>query len=155
MGPDRLRAIVDTNLLVAESFVYPGYEVAVSSLSWAELGNGIRKAADPLERARREERVARLRAVLGPGIPFDDAAADAYEAVCGLALASGRAIDLMIAATAVAHGAAVLTRNLDDFAGLEGLVAVVAPSSPLSIPAIQKQLPAESLEDTLQDRSDH
>jgi predicted nucleic acid-binding protein len=127
-----VKAILDTNLLVAEALVYPGYEVAVSSLSWAELGYGIRKASDPLERARREARVSRLRTLLGPGIPFDDAAADAYEAVCGLALergreVRGRAIDLMIAATAVANGAAVLTRDMDDFAGLEGLVTVVAP----------------------------
>ena len=131
MGTPRVKAILDTNLLVAESLVYPGYEVAVSSLSWAELGYGIRKARDPLERARREARVSRLRTLLGPGIPFDDAAADAYEAVCGLLLergreVRGRAIDLMIAATAVANGAAVLTRDMDDFAGLEGLVTVVA-----------------------------
>jgi predicted nucleic acid-binding protein len=105
--------------------------VAVSSLSWAELGYGVRKVVDPIERARRESRIARLRAVLGAGIPFDDAAAGAYETVCRLVLAGGRevrgrAIDLMIAATAAAHGAAVITRNLDDFAGLEGFVTVVA-----------------------------
>ncbi|MCC6944015.1 MAG: PIN domain-containing protein [Thermomicrobiales bacterium] len=127
-----MKAILDTNLLVDESLNHPGYEIAVSSLSWAELGLGIRKATDPAERARREARVARLRAVLGPGIPFDDAAADAYEAVCGLVLANGRevrgrAIDLMIAATAAAHGAIVITHNADDFAGLEGLVTVVTP----------------------------
>ncbi|GAA2181086.1 hypothetical protein GCM10009785_14550 [Brooklawnia cerclae] len=126
-----MKAILDTNLLVAESLSHPGYEVAVSSLSWAELGYGIRKTADPVERARREARIARLRTVLGPGVPFDDSAATAYETVCGLVLAGGRevrgrAIDLMIAATAAAHGAAVITRNTDDFAGLEGFVAVVA-----------------------------
>jgi predicted nucleic acid-binding protein len=127
-----VKAILDTKLLVAEALAYPGYEVAVSSLSWAELGYGIRKTNDPLERARREARVSRLRTLLGPGIPFDDAAADAYEAVCGLTLERGReirgrAFDLMIAATAISNGAAVLTRDMDDFAGLEGLVTVVAP----------------------------
>ncbi|MDR1635320.1 MAG: PIN domain-containing protein [Bifidobacteriaceae bacterium] len=126
-----MRAILDTNLLVAEALSHRGYEAAVSSLSWAELGYGVRKVVDPIERARRESRIARLRAVLGAGVPFDDAAADAYETVCGLVLAGGRevrgrAIDLMIAATAAAHGAAVITRNVDDFAGLEGFVAVVA-----------------------------
>lgn len=126
-----MKAILDTNLLVAESLSHTGYEVGVSSLSWAELGYGVRKAAEPGERARREARVARLRAVLGAGIPFDDAAADAYETVCGLVIergrdVHGRAIDLMIAATAAVHGAAVLTRDVDDFAGLDGLVTVVA-----------------------------
>ena len=125
-----MKAILDTSLLVAESLLHPGYDVSVSSLSWAELGYGVRKAADPIERARREARVARLRAVLGDGIPFDDAAAEAYETVCGLVLADGRqvrgrAIDLMIAATASVHGAAVITRNPGDFAGLDGLVTVL------------------------------
>lgn len=125
-----MRAILDTNLLVAEALSHHDFEVAVSSLSWAELGYGVRKVADPIERARRESRIARLRGALGPGIPFDDAAADAYATVCGLVLAGGRevrgrAIDLMIAATAAAHGAAVITRNVDDFIGLEGLITVV------------------------------
>lgn len=125
-----MKAILDTNLLVAEALGHRDYEVAVSSLSWAELGYGVRKVADPIERARRESRVARLRAFLGSGIPFDDAAADAYETVCGLVLAGGRevrgrAIDLMIAATAAAYGAVVITRNVDDFLGLDGFVTVV------------------------------
>lgn len=125
-----MKAILDTSVLVAESLAHPGYDVAVSSLSWAELGYGIRKTTDPAERAHREARLARLHAALGPGIPFDDSAADAYETVCGLVLAHGRevrgrAIDLMIAATAAAHGATVFTRNPGDFAGLEGFVTVL------------------------------
>lgn len=126
-----MRAILDTNLLVAEALSHRDYEVAVSSLSWAELGYGVRKVTDPVERARRESRIARLRTVLGAGIPFDDAAAQAYETVCGLVLAGGRevrgrAIDLMIASTAIAQGAVVITRNVNDFVGLEGLLTVVA-----------------------------
>lgn len=31
----------------------------------------------------------------------------------------------MIAATAVAHGAALITRNIDDFAGLDDLPSVI------------------------------
>lgn len=126
-----MKALLDTNLLVAEALSHHDVEVAVSSLSWAELGYGVRKTADPIERARRESRLARLRAVLGPGVPFDDAAAEAYATVCGLVLANGREvrgrmIDLMIAATAAAQGAVVITRNADDFSGLDGLVTIVA-----------------------------
>lgn len=126
-----MRAVLDTSVLVAETLSHPGYEIAVASLSWAELGYGVRKTADPAERARRETRISRLRIVLGSGLPFDDAAADAYETVCGLVLANGRevrgrVIDLMIAATAAAHGAAIITRNPNDFAGLDGLVPVIA-----------------------------
>lgn len=126
-----MRALLDTNVLVAGNLSHPGLELAVSSLSWAELGYGVRKAQSGVERARRERRLARLRTLFGEGIAFDDAAADAYQSVCGLVLSRGRmvrgrAIDLMIAATAAAHGAAVITRNVDDFAGLEGLVDVIA-----------------------------
>jgi predicted nucleic acid-binding protein len=130
VGQRAVRALLDTSLLVAEDLSHRGYEVAVASLSWAELGYGVRNATDPVERARREARISRLRTALGAGLPFDDAAADAYETVCGLVLANGRevrgrAIDLMIAATAAVHGAAVITRNPDDFAGLEGLIPVI------------------------------
>jgi len=130
VGADDVRALLDTNLLVSESLAHPGYDVAVSSLSWAELGYGIRKAPNAVERARRESRVARLRSILGVGVPFDDLAAEAYESVCGLVLAGGRevrgrSIDLMIAATAAAHGAAVITQNGADFVGLEGFVTVI------------------------------
>lgn len=125
------RAILDTNLLISGDLVQPGYEATVSSLSWAELGYGVRKAPDELERARRERRLGRLRAILGEGIPFDDAAAEAYGSACGLVLGTGRdvrgrAIDLMIAATAAAHGAAVITRNPKGFIGLEGFVEIIA-----------------------------
>jgi predicted nucleic acid-binding protein len=37
-------------------------------------------------------------------------------------------MDLLIAATAAAHGATLYTRNADDLAGLAGLVDVVALS---------------------------
>lgn len=127
-----MRAILDTNLLIEKSFTYAGYELAVSSLSYAELGFGIRVASSPVEKAKREAEVREIRRLFGSGIPFDDAAAAAYETVCGLVLAQGRkvrgrSVDLMIAATAAAHGAAVLTRNTDDFLGLEGFVVVLSP----------------------------
>lgn len=125
-----MRALLDTSLLVAGDLDHPGYEVAVASLSWAELQFGIRAARSELERARRQTRIFRLRALLGSGLPFDDAAAATYGILCGLVLANGRevrgrAIDLMIVATAATHDAAVLTRNTEDFVGLEDFVAVI------------------------------
>lgn len=106
--------------------------MSVSSLSYAELGLAIRATADAVERARRAEELAKVQRLMGPGLPFDDAAAEAYETVCGLVLANGRrvrgrTVDLMIAATAAVHGAIVLTRNTDDFGGLEGFVTVREP----------------------------
>ena len=37
-----------------------------------------------------------------------------------------RVMDLLIAATAHAHGARLYTRNIDDFAGLEELIDIIA-----------------------------
>lgn len=127
-----MKALLDTNLVISESFDHPGYELVVSSLTWAELGFGISSVKDPVRRAERARELQRLRRFFGPGIPFDDAVAVAYETVCGLVLAQGRkvrgrTVDLMIAATAAAHDAAVLTRNIDDFRGLEGFVTVREP----------------------------
>ena len=126
-----MKAILDTNLLVAGDLAHPGYDVAVACLSWAELEHGVRAARTQLERARRETRIARLRALLGRGLPFDDAAADAYGTLCGLVLGNGRevrgrAIDLMNPATAAAHDAAVLTRDAADFAGADDFVPVTS-----------------------------
>ncbi len=59
-----MTAILDTNLLVADSLSHSDFELAVSSLSWAGLGYGIRKAT-AVERARREARVNRLRTLFG------------------------------------------------------------------------------------------
>ncbi len=125
-----MKALLDTNMLVDELLAHPGYELGVSSLSWAELGRGIHSATTPEERARRESLIDRLRKQLGGGVPFDDAAADAYKTVCGLVIARGRqtrnrAIDLMIAATALSIGAGVITRNVADFAGVEDLVPII------------------------------
>lgn len=127
------KVLLDTNLLIDEQYDLSRYRVAVSSLSWGELHHGIVAAADPAERAARTTRLRRLQNLFGAGLPFDDAAAEAYGTVIELVLARGRkprsrAIDLMIAATALVHGAAVVTRNPDDFAGLESLVRVIPAS---------------------------
>lgn len=65
-------------------------------------------------------------------LPFDDAAARAYGRVFAAVTSTGdkargaRAVDLLIAATALATGLPLYTRNATDFAGLDGLVTVVA-----------------------------
>ncbi|MDR0378379.1 MAG: PIN domain-containing protein [Candidatus Accumulibacter sp.] len=129
MGKQTVKVLLDTNLLIDDLLDHPGHAVYVSSLSWAELQLGIVTGANVMIRAAREARLARLKNILGPGLPFDDAAATAYATVARLILERGRnpksrAIDLMIAATALAHGAGIITRNSNDFAGLESLIKV-------------------------------
>ncbi len=127
-----MRLLLDTSVLIAADALPADAEVAVASVSFAELAYGVRATADPVQQAIRHARLTRLTAELGPGLPFDDAAAAAYGTLTGLVLATGRnprtrALDLMIAATAYANDAAVLTRNPADFAGLDPLVPIHVP----------------------------
>lgn len=104
-------------------------EVAVSAVTLAELGAGPHLATDPLEAARRQARLQEVESTWEP-IPFDGAAARGYGLVVAAVVAGGRqprrrVADLMIAATAHAHGLDLYTRNGEDFAGLEQLLRVV------------------------------
>lgn len=100
-------------------------EPAVSAVTVAELEAGIGTARDDRERALRIER---LEAVLGnvTVLRFDGIAARAYGDVVVSLRRSGRrerarTIDLLIAATAVAHGLALYTVNPSDFVGIAAL----------------------------------
>lgn len=106
-------------------------ELAVSALTLAELAAGPHATTDPAERARRQDRLQRAEAVFDP-LPFDSDAARAYGRVYAAVSAAGRkargprAVDLLIAATALANDLPLYTRNPDDFRFPEGLLAVIA-----------------------------
>ncbi len=105
-------------------------EVAVSALTMAELAAGPHATNDPEERGRRQDRLQRAEATFDP-LPFDTDAARAYGRIISAVMATGRkargarAVDLLIAATALAAGLPLYTRNGDDFLALDGLVEVV------------------------------
>lgn len=120
-------AVVDLDLLGDE---YLPRELAISTITLAELAAGPHIATDPRETARRQEQLQRVEATF-ESIPFDSAAARSYGLVIAATVAAGRTsrrrpVDLMIAATAVAAGLPLFTRNPDDLAGLEGVVDVIA-----------------------------
>lgn len=102
---------------------------AVSSITIAELTVGPLAARDDEERARRQDRLHWAVATWEP-LPFDADAARAYGRICSMLMARGRVgrrfADLLIAATAVAHGLPLYTRNPKDLAGLERLLVVRA-----------------------------
>jgi hypothetical protein len=106
-------------------------ELAVSALTMAELAAGPHATTDPAERARRQDRLQRAEATFEP-LPFDADVARAYGRVYASMLAVGRkargrrAMDLLIAATALAAGLPLYTRNPDDFEGLSEVVEIVA-----------------------------
>lgn len=102
---------------------------AISAVSLAELSAGLHTTRDPQERARRMARLQRIEAAMA-ALPFDTEAARQYGVLVALTLAYGRnprprKMDLMIAATAAAHGLPLFTSNVDDFVGLESAVELV------------------------------
>ena len=105
-------------------------EVAISSVTLAELAAGPHATTDVDERARRQDRLQRVEAAFD-SLPFDANAARAYGRVFAAVTATGRkargarAVDLLIAATAVAAGLPLYTRNGRDFEALEDLLTVV------------------------------
>ena len=65
------------------------------------------------------------------GFPVDDDVADGYGRLASAVVLEGRnprarSMDLLIAATAYAHGARLYTRNPSDFVGLADFIDVVA-----------------------------
>lgn len=130
----RARGVIDTSVVLDLERIDPSQlpaELAISSLTLAELAAGPHATDDVNERARRQDRLQRTEAAFDP-LPFDAEAARAYGRVFAAISASGRrtrgarAVDLLIAATACANGLPLLTRNADDFRGLEGVVEIVA-----------------------------
>ncbi len=130
----RDRGLVDTSVVIDLEWLEPAdlpQQVAVSAITMAELAAGPHATRDPAERARRQDRLQRAEATFDP-LPFDAAAARAYGRVWAAIHSAGRkargrrAVDLMIAATAIAAGLPLYTRNPGDFAGLSDLLDIAA-----------------------------
>ena len=128
------RGIVDTSVVIELERLDPEtlpVEVAISAITLAELAAGPHATTDRAERARRQDRLQRAEATLEP-MPVNVAVARAYGRVYAAVTAAGRkgrgrrAFDLLVAATAMAAGLPLYTRNAADFAGLEQLLEVVA-----------------------------
>ena len=124
------RAILDTSVIIAADIApLPGV-LAISAISLAELQFGVLVAKTPAVRAERLRRLSLLQKHFD-ALPVDDAVAISYGRLAAAVVEAGRqpprrAMDLLIAATAHAHGARLYTRNIDDFAGLDDFVDIVA-----------------------------
>ena len=131
---DRRRGLIDTSVLIDLDRIDPDDlpdEMTIAAVTLAELAAGPHATGDADERARRQDRLQRTEATFVP-IPFDADAARAYGRVYAAVVAAGRkargrrAIDLLIAATALAARMPLYTLNPADFVGLTGLVDIVA-----------------------------
>ncbi|HEU4349901.1 MAG TPA: PIN domain-containing protein [Actinoplanes sp.] len=129
MGAVTGRGILDTSVLIAQDITPIPGELAISVVSIAELQFGVLVAKSAEAQALRLARLSAIQRRFEP-LPVDDAVADSYARLAAAVVRAGRqprarTMDLLIAATAVAHSAAVYTRNANDFVGLEDLVDVV------------------------------
>ena len=127
------RGLIDTSVVIAlrtiSTVAIPTFS-AVSTLTFAELSSGLASAVDELERARRRQHLTRME-IAFEAVPFDLSCARAFARICSAVVAAGRrprgarVVDLLIAATALAHELPLYTRNASDLVGLDALVDVI------------------------------
>lgn len=129
-----MTALIDTSVIVARELwpeaVDLPHDWAVATITLGELHAGVIVAADDLTRARRLRTLAALESDVEK-IPFDASAARVFGALAGNARIAGRKArpnDVIIAATAIAHGMTLYTMDRDfrAFPGLD-LVLVESP----------------------------
>lgn len=132
--PRHRRGLLDTSVVIdLERLARDDLplEPAVSALTLAELAAGPHAAGDADERARRQDRLQRVEAWFEP-LPLDAAVARAYGRIYGAARAAGgrargrHALDLLVAATALAAQIPLYTRNPGDLAAIGNVVEVIA-----------------------------
>lgn len=129
---DVTRGLLDTSVLIDRASIKAGSlpdEAAIAAVSLAELAAGPHATDNPDERAKRQDRLQWASSTWDP-LPFDADAARAYGRVFAAVRATGRTsrsrfADLLIAATAVANGLPLYTRNPADFAGLDHLLRII------------------------------
>lgn len=129
------RGLLDTSVIIAFERVSPEVlpeEPAISAITLADLTAGPLATDDEQERARRQDRLQRVEALLDP-LAFDAGAARAYGIVYAATRAAARkpggarAVDLMIAAVALSNNLPLFTRNPDDFEHLRDIGLDVRP----------------------------
>jgi predicted nucleic acid-binding protein len=113
------RAIADTSVFIAQETGRElddlPTELAVSVVTAAELELGVLRAADRQTRAVRLSTLSRVQATY-PLLPIDPQVASCFARIAAAERDRGRRLrrhDTWIAATALRHGAAVLTQDAD------------------------------------------
>lgn len=125
-----MKAVLDTSVLIATGVPELAGELGISAASLAELHFGVLVTADAAVRAERLRRLSEIQRKFD-ALPVDDSVATSYGQLAAAVADSGRGprsrvMDLLIAATAHAHGARLYTRNAQDLVGIEHLVEIVS-----------------------------
>jgi predicted nucleic acid-binding protein len=123
------RAIADTSVFIAqESGRKLGdlpEQIAVSVVTAAELELGVLRASNPTSRAIRLSTLSRVQATYAL-LPVDPEVASCFARIASSELSKGRRLrrhDTWIAATAMRHGAAVITQD-KDFSSFEDVAVL-------------------------------
>lgn len=127
-----MRAILDTSVFIAREHGRPlgelPDEVAVSVVTLSELRHGVLVAQDHVARATRLSTLEAARRIAAP-LCIDESVGDEFARLRVALKATGRVMKVMdawIAASAIAHQAAVCTQDSDfDAARQTGLLEVV------------------------------
>ncbi len=114
-----MRAIADTSVFIARESGRPlgelPEEIAVSVVTAAELELGVLRADDAEVRATRVATLSQVRSTF-PLLPVDQGTASCFARIADGELRAGRRLrrhDAWIAATAMRHGAAIVTQDAD------------------------------------------
>ncbi|MDQ3035011.1 MAG: type II toxin-antitoxin system VapC family toxin [Myxococcota bacterium] len=114
------RGKLDLSTQLAED---PATSIAISAITASELLHGVHRASSAAQRARRESFVERILESV-PVIPFDLVAARVHARLWADLAARGIQVgahDLTIAASALAIGFGVATRDMRSFPKIPGL----------------------------------
>jgi len=122
-------SVLDTSILISESPSRIEGDIAISIVSIAELQFGVLVAPSDERRAHRLARLSSILRSFEP-LPVDGSVAASYGELAAATHRAGRkstarSLDLMIAATAHAHGARLVTSNFVDVSHLSDLVEIV------------------------------
>ncbi len=122
-------SVLDTSVLIATGVESIPGQLAISVVSVAELQFGVLVAPSDQQRAHRLARLTGIMRVFEP-LPVDGAVAASYAEIAAATHRAGRkssarSLDLMIAATALAHGARLVTANVADVEHLSEIVEIV------------------------------
>jgi tRNA(fMet)-specific endonuclease VapC len=126
------RGVLDTSTVILLTHIDDATQLPseplITAVTLAELTVGPLVAMDETTRAARQAHLQQAESDFDP-LPFDDGAARAFGRVASSLRRSGRksrarALDALIAATAMANGLPVYTCNPSDFAGIDDLDVV-------------------------------
>jgi predicted nucleic acid-binding protein len=124
-----MRSVLDTSVLIGSTLDRREGEFTISVVSIAELQFGVLIAPSESQRAHRLARLSAITRIFEP-LPVDSLVAASCAEIAAATYrakrkSSARSLDLMIAATAHAHGARLVTANIKDVKHLDQIVEII------------------------------